>query len=339
MREIIRCPGVVAVEREAHFGFVRWEPAAVWSSLQPKLDEWKGQVHLVTKASLSPSLREALYLLLPEDQIPPDRRLDLAMVRATSLVTVPDELRATLLAQGVRVWTVGYHRNPAIFRLVGEGGGEPTLWIEQGLYELFDPGSGVDLSPILPGPPLGRPPAIPWYGWNADIDRLDRVLRAATGDVLDEPSVLLAHEIAREGFGNLHEPEAERRGQYEMKQMIAADPEAAEEGCYADLPWTWQRRWKGDEDAAATPELARAVAALASAGGPTSVEVAGIGAFWREELPPMRLIIAPPRESEGCLPAIPGLVRAMAPTHERELRVRATHRYARHLEPGARWEI
>ena len=43
-------------------------------------------------------------------------------------------------------------------------------------------------------------------------------------------------------------------------RMIADDPQAAEDGCYADLAWTSQRLWNDDEDVVATPTLARAVA-------------------------------------------------------------------------------
>jgi hypothetical protein len=115
-----------------------------------RLDDWKGHVHLVAKASLLPSIRGSLYLRLPEDVIPPDRRLDLAMVRGTSLVTVSDELRAVLLEKGVRVWTVGYTHHSSLFRLLAVGGGEPLLWIQQDLGEFFGMYSGIELVPVLP---------------------------------------------------------------------------------------------------------------------------------------------------------------------------------------------
>ncbi len=90
METITCCPGVVAVERYDRFAYVRWEPAAAWLSSSYRLDDWKGHVHLVAKASLLPSIRETLCLRLPEDVIPPDRRLDLAMVCGTALVTISD---------------------------------------------------------------------------------------------------------------------------------------------------------------------------------------------------------------------------------------------------------
>lgn len=334
MERIARCPGVVAVERSAWFDYVRWEPTAVWLPLPQKIDDWRGQVHLVAKLYLPRSVREDLCLQLPEDQIPPEHRLDRAMARAATLATVSDELRAALLARGVRVWTVGYHRNPALFRLLGAGGSERTVWIEQCKYEFFGLDEGREMAPLVPGRPIGRPPKVPWFGWHHDDDWLDRILRAATAGDLDEPSILLADGLARAGFGNLHEPEAKRRADDEFRRMIAEDPQTAEECCYAHLAWTSLRHWNDDEDAAATPTLARAVAALASAEGPAGVEVEGIGAFWREELPPMQLRITPPRPSDGFLPAIVSDL-SDAPAHARLLGVGEVHRYARHLGPGA----
>ncbi len=205
------------------------------------------------------------------------------------------------------------------------------MWIQQDLGELFGTYSGVELVPVLPGPPPGRPPAVAWYGWDRDSDRLDRILRSASGGVLDEPSILLAEMLGRERVGNLHAPEAERRADGDIQQLIATDPQAAEEGCYADLQWTSWRHWNGDEDAASTPALARTVAALASADGPPGIEVAGVGAFWREALPPMQLVVTPPRLRAG-LPAISGDL-GPAPTHEWLLGVGATHRYTCYLAP------
>lgn len=338
VQPITRCPGVVAAERCAWFGYVRWEPAAVWMPLPHKIDDWKGQVHVVAKLQLPRSVREELCLQLPEDQIPPEHRLDLALARATAVVTVSEELRAALLARGVRVWTVGYHRNPGVLRVLGYGGSDPAVWIEQNKYALFGLDEPRVLAPILPGPPIGRPANVPWYGWGHDIDWLDRFLRAATGGVLDEPSILLADRLAREGFGNLHAPDAGRRTDDELRRMIADDPQAAEDGCYAELAWTSQRHWNGDEDAAATPTLTRAVAALASAEGPATVEVEGVGGFWREVLPPMQLVIKPPRPSDGWLPAITDEL-PDAPAQAWLLDVGAVHRYVRHMGPGAWWEI
>ncbi len=52
----------------------------------------------------------------------------------------------------------------------------------------------------------------------------------------------------------------------------------------------------------------------------------------------MRVEIARTRVDEAWLPAIPGGLPA-APAGERDLCLGATHRYARHLGPGAWWEI
>lgn len=333
VERIARCPGVVAVERSAWFEYVRWEPAAVWLPLPHKIDDWRSQVHLVAKVQLPGSVREELCLQLPEDQVPPEHRMDLAMARATAVATVSDALRAALLARGVRVWTVGYHRNPAFFRLLGTGGSERTVWIEQCKYDFFGLDEPGGMAP-LPGSPSGRAPQVPWYGWHHDDDWLDRILRAATGGMLDEPSILLADGLARAGFGNLHEPEAKRRAGDEFRRMIAEDPQAAEECCYAHLAWTSLRHWHDDEHAAATPTLVRAVATLASAAGPAGVEVEGLGAFRREVLPPMQLRITPPRPSDGFLPALAGDL-CDAPAQARLLGVGEVHRYARHLGPGA----
>src|SRR6185437_9512237 len=154
---------------------------------------------------------------------------------------------------------------------------------------------------------------------------IDRILRAATGGVLDEPSILLAEALGREGFGNLHDPADERQRHAGVLRIIAEDPQAAEEGCYADLRWTWRRWWNGHEDAAATPALARAVAALASAEGPARVEVEGIGDFWRERLPANRLPIIPPSPHDGWLPRLADLPEVPSPV--RDLVVGETHRY------------
>jgi hypothetical protein len=330
MHALVRCPGVLAVERDAWFGYVRWEPPAVYQQQPHKIDDWKSQRHLVEKASLSPAVCDALSLIVPDAHVMPTRRLDRAMLAATPLVTIGDGLRAPLLGRGVRVWTVGYHRNPGRLRLIGQGGAAPTVWIEQELFSMF-------AAQELPGAPVGRPKRVPWYGWVLDADRLDRVLRAASGGVLSEPAVLLADEIARGGWGNLHAPEDARRRDRELNEEIDADPQAAEEGCYADLRWASWARWNDTEDAAATPALARAVAELASAAGPAQVEIEGVGTFWREVLPAMTLQVETPGAGDGWLAVVPhDAPPSMTPS---TLRLPATHRYARHLGPGAWWEI
>jgi hypothetical protein len=330
MHTLVRCPGVLAVERDAWFGYVRWEAPAIYVQLPHKIDDWKSQRHLVEKASLTPAVCDALSLIVPDAHVLPTRRLDRAMLAATPLVIVGDGLRAPLLDRGVRVWTVGYHRNPGRLRLIGQGGAAPTVWIEQVMFSLFD-------GPELPGAPVGRPKRAPWYGWSHDADTLDRVLRAASGGALSEPAVLLADEIARGGWGNLHAPADARRRDRELIEMIDADPQEAEECCYADLRWASHARWNDTEDAAATPALARAVAELASAAGPERVIIEGVGEFWREVLPAMTLRVETPGVSDGWLPPVSHDA-PPSPTPS-TLRLPATHRYARHLGPGAWWEI
>lgn len=337
MHALVRCLGVLAVERDAWFGYVRWEPPAVYSQLPYKIDDWKSQRHLVEKASLSPAVCDALSLVVPDAHVMPTRRLDRAMLAATPLVTIGDRLRAPLLEHGVRVWTVGYHRNPGILRLIGQGGGAPTVWIEQSTPMMLAGADDAGPQPDLPDAPVGRPKHVPWYGWSHDADTLDRVLRAASGGVLSEPAVLLADEIARGGWGNLHASEDARRRDRELIEMIDADPQTAEECCYADLRWASVARWDDADDAAATPELARAVAELASAAGPQEVEIAGVGTFWREVLPAMTLRVDTPSDSDGWLAAVAhDAPPSLSPW---ALHLSATHRYVRHLGPGAWWEI
>lgn len=336
MGVLVLCPGVLAVECDAWFDYLRWEPPAVYLPLPRKIDDWKSQLHLVEKASLTPAVRSALSLIVPDAQVPPERRLDRAMLAATPVVTIGDGLRAPLLDLGVRVWTVGYHRNPALLRLIGQGGGAATVWIEQVMYSLFVADNGEP--PLdLPAAPAGRPKKAPWHGWVHDADRLDRVLRAASGGVLSEPAVLLAHEIACGGWGNLHSPEKARRGDRELLEWIEADPQEAEACGYASLQWNSHARWNDTEDAAATPALVRAVAELASAAGPEQVEIEGLGTFWREVLPAMTLPVEAPSEHGGWLaPVSHDAPPSMEP---RALRLPATHRYVRHLGSGAWWEI
>ncbi len=110
--------------------------------------------------------------------------------------------------------------------------------------------------------------------------------------------------------------------------MKATVPEAVREALYLELPEDQIPKERRLDLA-----MARAVAALASAEGPARVEVEGIGDFSREQLPPIRLPIVPPSPHDGWLPKVADLPEPPPPV--RDLVVGETHRYVRHLDPGA----
>jgi hypothetical protein len=251
------------------------------------------------------------------------------MLRSLQIAVIADDLREPLIARGVRVWTVGYHRNPDLFRLIGEGGPEPPVWIEETKYSLFL------FPPNDMAGPIGRPADVPWYGWFHDVDALDRLLRAATAGVVDEPSLLLAHRLPDLGWGDLVKPRAERRQVGEGIEMVDEDPAAARELVYYDaMKYTRWSLWHDQLPPAPDPETRRGVEVMARPNGPPRVHLAGVGDFFRETLPRATIHLSPPEPSDGWLPRVrPGF----APPPARALELAETFRYARRVPYGTPW--
>jgi hypothetical protein len=88
-------------------------------------------------------------------------------------------------------------------------------------------------------------------------------------------------------------------------------------------PTCWRNRknrWTGSSGASGC-------AALASAAGPSAVEVEGFGLFHREYLPLVTVPVGPPEPHDGWLPAV-----SRGPSGgSGELRLEAYHRYVRYL--------
>jgi len=74
------------------------------------------------------------------------------------------------------------------------------------------------------------------------------------------------------------------------------------------------------------PDTLAAARAMATADGPELVEVAGVGAFWREQRPAMTLFAASPVDAAGWLDRLP---EPPPPPVERELRAPAGARYVK----------
>lgn len=292
-----RYRGALAVVRSSDMAYVRLAPTAGWAPPSPRIHDWRGQRHLAERAAIPAEVRAKLALRLPEDTCDPAHTRDLAMLTATSLVVVADPLRDALLACGVRVWTVGYHRNPAMLRIAAAGGADAPVCVEQCLYGLYA-GDGAR--------PCGRPERVPWNGMTGDFDGIDRILRTVSRGVLDEDSVLLADEIVRCGWDAHLQPLERRRKDLAFVRSIDTDPDLAEEACYAHLRWQFERPQRTElpeSDEAHAREMA---AALLRPDGSAAIEVERIGEFWREGLHPEELRLAPD-DLRGWLPAVSGL--------------------------------
>jgi hypothetical protein len=315
-----RVIGLLGVERDAYLAYVRWEKAATFRPLPFKIDDWRGQIHVVERAAVPDEVRAAIDLFWPAEVTPPEQAMDRAMLQSTGLTVVSDEVRAALMAAGVRVWTIGYHRNPGLLRIAAAGGRDaPPLLIEH-----VSLGNEVALRPI------GRPAGVAWRSGAAERDRIDRLLRAVSGGLLTEATVLLAKQIDLDGWST-GTGSAEARAAIREGIAMARDPEVGE---YCEsLQWLGVRFF-GEEVAAA--EANPAVAALASADGPAEVVVMGLGRFWRELLPAEPHPITPATDPTGWLQPVPGLDGAVRPA---AIELAATHRYVQEMAPGAWWEL
>lgn len=325
--------GLLGVERDHSCAYARWQPASTFRPLPSKIDDWRSHVHLVQKAALPAAVCTELDLFLPESLTPPEHPLDRLMLQATPLVVVSDEVRAELLHHGVRVWTVGYHRNPALLHISALGGAQPPLWIEQVREEftVLDPSDSGSLRP------QGRPPEMDWQGLGGDRDLLDRILRAASDGVLDEASILLARQIEQDGWRSLTETRASRRGIRDTIDFVRASQNEAWghecESMLYDPVAFFHAQPPPDPDAA----HGAAVASLSTESGPLEVEVSGMGRFHREVQPAVTLRIARPNPSAGWLSSLSrdGLVAA----GEARLLLPAVHRYVQPRAPGAWWDL
>lgn len=199
---------MLTVERQGDsLAYARVHPASGWVNEQ-KIIDWRNQVHLVAKATIPPEVKEEFGILFPEEQISPAHQYALRALRSTSLIEISSELGRELPHYGLRVRTIGYRRNPAILRIVADGGNEPPLWLEQVIYDFFSLDTQSER-------PLGRPRKAAWNGRILDDGGIDWILRAVSSDVLDEPSILLARAIAR-SCPLLLGSEAKRRSKYMM---------------------------------------------------------------------------------------------------------------------------
>jgi hypothetical protein len=281
-------PGILSVERHGldTLRYARVHPASGWMGEQ-NIVEWKHQVYMVSKASLSQQVKEKLGILLPEEQVSPTYVHALTALRATHLVQISHQLGCDLANNGVRVWTVGYHRGPSIIRIVADRGFEPRLHVEQVIFDFFS--SAGDR-------PIGRPAGVKWYGRYHDQHCIDWILRAVSRDVIDEPSILLACAIARD-WRLLLDSEDSRRSTYDETIDIRNDPNAAA-FYYAGLQYddthasAWET-WAASNGAQPAQDTISVAQAMAASDGPTRVQLVDYGVFWREELPALPLAIEP----------------------------------------------
>jgi hypothetical protein len=273
-------PGILSVERHGldTLRYARVHPASGWMGEQ-NIVEWKHQVYMVSKASLSQQVKEKLGILLPEEQVSPTYVHALTALRATHLVQISHQLGCDLANNGVRVWTVGYHRGPSIIRIVADRGFEPSFMLSR--------------SSLISFHRRGIAPSDGQLGSNG---MGDWILRAVSRDVIDEPSILLACAIARD-WRLLLDSEDSRRSTYDETIDIRNDPNAAA-FYYAGLQYddthasAWET-WAASNGAQPAQDTISVAQAMAASDGPTRVQLVDYGVFWREELPALPLAIEP----------------------------------------------
>lgn len=300
--QALRTPGFLDVlhdgDRHAH---LRWDPPGTWGNVAYRLNEQKHQSHLVEKATLTPALREALALRLPEETVDPAYPGERAMLAATRLLEVGEgALREALLERGVPVWTVGWHRVPELFRVAVTGGAAPVQLC----------GYQLDLDAVLgPGTPPGAGSAVPSggaVGVLPGFTLLDRLLGALSDGRLSEDDVLLAEHIGRSGYRAHRAPLEERQREQAFLAELDADPALAREAFLESARWSWMSPTHQDQPVA-DADTAALVAALRAGEGPAAVEVRGIGRFVRQELPPVTLRFDGRVSAEGWLRSVSGL--------------------------------
>lgn len=325
--------GLLGVERDHCCAYARWQPASTFRPLPSKIDDWRSHVHLVQKAALPAAVCTELNLFLPEALTPPEHPLDRLMLQATPLAVVSEEVRAELLHCDVRVWTVGYHRNPALLHISALGGAQPPLWIEQ-VKEEFTVLDSSDSGSLRP---QGRPPEMDWQGLGGDRDLLDRILRAASGGVLDEASILLARAIEQDGWRSLTQTRAARQAIRETIEFVRANQHEERAHAYESLLYDQASFFRDRPLPAPDAAHSAAVASLATESGPPDVEVSGMGRFYREVQPAVTLCIVRPHPNAGWLSSLSreGLV----PAGEARLLLPAVHRYVQPRASGPWWDL
>jgi hypothetical protein len=307
-------PGVLAVERYLNDVWLRIGGAASWQPSGPNLNDWKGQVHAIDKATLSSGVREQLCAVLPEDRVSAALPRMREMLSATPLAIVRATDRASLLELGARIYTIGYHRNPDLLRIVAAGGGQPAVWIEQHYY---------------------------YFGSAHDLHQLDRVLRAATFGVVDESAVLLAKAIDFNGWNELTATVEERRAarsaavelREELGELAEDDWAIAmlEEADFSlDRVLEHEERSVCREHGAEPPAETLAVAQALATGELDRVRVV-VGqeslTFWLEQLPELSLLRQVPTRDEWLEPFEPLWPDGPPNMDEGRLHVPASHRY------------
>lgn len=350
-------PGLIGIEPMFEAARMWLGPASGWGLYSQPLDEWKRQFDVVEVAALTDEICAALSFERPEQQVGPELTWARRLFAAAKLIVVHDHDRRALIELGVRVWTIGYHRNPGLLRIVGVGGGQPTLWIEQSAFSFYSP--NPEYTALVPELAMReRPRGAPAGGHAHDFDLVEPILPAATGGVIDMASFMLAVAIHRRFGSDLDMPRdararaaADRRRSIEnMRTTLERDVDLDEDIAdvlRADLHQSQYPRTWGLED---WDDMARIrhvhepsvelvdAAELLIRGEPECVEVElgpnargprerGVGVYWRERVAARRLARLRPH-FEGWLPD-PTLLwgDATPEVEEGYLEVPASHRY------------
>ncbi len=245
------------------------QPCATFVPLSPLSDQ-KRAWHVVRRDDVNNEVRRALDLFDPVERVPEAQPLDRLMVETCPLVIVSDEVRAELVSRDVRVWTVGYHRTPDLLFVAGAGGDAPMRWAATP-YDMSRAG-------------------------HTQIALVDRVLRAATGGAIDEPSLMLAAELQRLGWDDWSRPVAERAHARQVIEMVRDDPEEARACFYDSLQSSFARHFGARSVPPYDEATVRTVRAMRTASGPEEVRIEDAGVFRRESSP--EVVVAIPNSPD-----------------------------------------
>lgn len=187
MSEILTVGGVVYVGRPdtkrrsaLHVGrHVGWFPA-------PGIRTWTKDVSIVKKSAVTPQLQKELGLVMPEEAARKRNLTDAASAAEhCSLVAVTPELAPTLLAKGLRVYSIGCDRITGGIYFFADGGSEGPMRLQGDL-----------ISMVAPNLPDGAT--------NNEIEDvvetvIDRLLSQLSGGLLNELEVELAEALPKLG--------------------------------------------------------------------------------------------------------------------------------------------
>ncbi|MEZ4379791.1 MAG: hypothetical protein R3A79_00465 [Nannocystaceae bacterium] len=259
-RVIVPVPGVLDVIEIGPYARLEWGPLAGILRWQ-EISEWKRDVLLVMSADLTRARCAALGVQRPEDVIAAEDSPTRAAVTRAPAYCVDAALFEALLGAGCRLCHCGYHSGSGELRVELYGPGWAYRHIELIVGSLQTP-TGASAND-------GRVGADWW---------IDRVLRAATGGLLNEAAVRAAVAISEHVDDLLVSAEARARRATERAQAEAFardDPELAQElGWMFEPSAPFQQHDRDDElrarqaAGASTRPLAEALARALEGGMP-----------------------------------------------------------------------